>query len=69
MEDESSDEMNPRGHVDPLATMIGVSFANNHAGGKLPTSGYHVNGIFQGYFTHWFGACVKMKPIFEHSFN
>ena len=47
MEEESSDETNLGGHVEPLATMLGVSFARNHAGGKIPTSVYHVNGIFQ----------------------
>ena len=47
MEEESSDEMKLGGHVELLATMLGVSFASNHAGGKLPTSVYHVNGIFQ----------------------
>ena len=47
MEEESSDEMNLGGHVEPLATMLGVSFASNHAGGKIPTFVYHVNGIFQ----------------------
>ena len=47
MQEESSDETKLRGHVEPLATMLGVSFASDHAGGKLPTSGYHVNGIFQ----------------------
>ena len=53
MEEESSDEMKVGGHVEPLATMLGVSFARNHAwgkihaGGKIPTYVYHVNGIFQ----------------------
>ena len=48
MEEESSDEMKLRGDVDPLATMPGVGFASNHAGGKIPTSVCHVNGtIFQ----------------------
>ena len=47
MEEESSDEMQLGGHFKPLATMLGVSFASNHAGGKIPTSVYHVNGIFQ----------------------
>ena len=47
MEEELSDETNLGGHVEPLETMLGVSFASNHAGGKLPTSVYHVNGIFQ----------------------
>ena len=46
MEEESSDEMNLGGHVEPLATMLGVSFTSNHDGGKFPTSVYHVNGIF-----------------------
>ena len=46
MEEDSSDEMKLGGHVKPLATMLGVSFASDHAGGKLPTSGYHVNEIF-----------------------
>ena len=46
MEEESSDEMKLRGHVEPLETMLGVSFTRN-AGGKLPTSVYHVNGIFK----------------------
>ena len=69
MEEESSAEMKLGGHVDPLAIMLGVGFARNHAGGKIPTYVYHVNGIFQAYFTHWFQSCVKMKPILEHSFN
>ena len=69
MEEESSDKTKLGGHVDPLATMLGVSFTINHAGGKIPTYLYHVNGIFQAQFTHWFRACVKMKPIPEHSFN
>ena len=47
MEEESSDETKLGGHVKPLATMLGVSFASNHAGGKIPTSVYHVTGIFQ----------------------
>ena len=47
MEEELLDEMNPGGHAEHLATMIGVRFASNHAGGKLPTSVYHVIGIFQ----------------------
>ena len=46
MEEESSDEMKLGGHVEPLATMLGVGFASNHAGGNIPTSLYHVNGIF-----------------------
>ena len=46
MEEESSDDTKLGGHVEPLATMLGVSFTSNHAGGKLPTSVYHVNGIF-----------------------
>ena len=47
MEEESSDEMKLGGHVEPLAIMLGVSFTRNHAGGKIPTSVYHVNGIFE----------------------
>ena len=47
MEEESSDETNIGGHVEPLEIMLGVSFVGNHAGGKIPTSVYHVNGIFQ----------------------
>ena len=47
MEEESSDKMKFGGHVESLATMLGVRFASNHVGGKLPTSRYHVNGIFQ----------------------
>ena len=47
MEEESSDEMKLGGHVEALATMLGVRFSSNHAGGKIPTSVYHVNGIFQ----------------------
>ena len=35
MEEESLDEMKLGGHVDPLATMLGVSFTRNHARGKL----------------------------------
>ena len=31
MEEESSNETNIGGHVEPLATMLGVSFARNHA--------------------------------------
>ena len=69
MEEQSSDKMKFWLHVEPLETMLGVGFACNHAGGKLPTSVYHVNGIFQAYFTHSFQDCVKMKPILEHSFN
>ena len=69
MEEESSNETKLGGHVKPLATMLRVSFSRNHAGGKIPTSVYNVNVIFQAEFTHWFQACVKMKPIFEHSFN
>ena len=38
MEEESSDETNLGGHVEPLATMLGVIFARNHARGKIPTS-------------------------------
>ena len=38
------------GHVEPLATMLGVIFARNHVGGKIPTSVYHVNGIFQAVY-------------------
>ena len=37
MEEESSNEMNLGGHVEPLANMLGVNFTRNHAGGKLPT--------------------------------
>ena len=47
MEEESSDETKLGGHVEPLATILGLSFASDHAGGKLPTYGYHVNGFFQ----------------------
>ena len=47
MEEESSNETKLGGHVEPLATMLGVIFSSNHARGKLPTSVYHVNGIFQ----------------------
>ena len=47
MEEESSDEMNLGGHVEPLATMLGVSFTSNHDGGNIPTSLYHVSGIFK----------------------
>ena len=47
MEEELSDKTNLGGHVETLATMLGVSFASNHARGKIPTSVYHVNGIFQ----------------------
>ena len=47
MEEESSDETNIGGHVKPLVIMLGVSFASNHAGGRIPTSVCHVNGIFQ----------------------
>ena len=47
MEEESSDKMKLGGHVDPLETMLGVRFTSNHAGGKIPTSVCHVNGIFQ----------------------
>ena len=46
MEEESSDETNLGGYVEHLATMLGVSFASNHAEGKIPTSVYHVNGNF-----------------------
>ena len=47
MEEESYNETNLGGHVEPLETMLGVRFTSNHAGGKIPTSVYHVNGIFQ----------------------
>ena len=47
MEEELLDEMKLGGHVEPLETMLGVILASNHVGGKLPTSIYHVNGIFQ----------------------
>ena len=47
MEEELSNETKLGGHVEHLATMLGVSFASNHVGGKIPTSVYHVNGIFQ----------------------
>ena len=47
MEEESSDETKLGGHVEPLATMLGVGFASYHAGGNIPTFVYHVNGIFQ----------------------
>ena len=47
MEEESLNEPKLGEHVEPLATMLGVSFASNHAGGKIPTFVYHVNGIFQ----------------------
>ena len=69
MEEESSDETKLGGHVEPLATMLGVGFTSNHARGKILTSVYHANDIFQPYFTHWFQSCIKMKPIPEHSFN
>ena len=46
MEEESSDETKFGGHVEPLETMLGVSFASNHVGDKIPTYVYHVNGIF-----------------------
>ena len=47
MEEESSDKMNLGGHVEPLATMLGVNFASNHAGGKLPTSSIMLMGSFK----------------------
>ena len=47
IEEELSDEPKLGGHVELLATMLGVSFSSNHAGGKIPTSVYHVNRIFQ----------------------
>ena len=47
MEEESSDKMKFGGHVEPLATILGVRFASNHAGGNISTSVCHVNGIFQ----------------------
>ena len=46
MEEELSDKTKLGGHVEPLATMLGVGFASDHGRGKLPTYGYHVNGIF-----------------------
>ena len=58
-----------QGHVKPLATMLGVSFARNHAGANISTSVYHVNGIFQAQFSHQSRPCIKMKPILEHSFK
>ena len=45
MVEELSDETKLGGHVEPLAIMLGVRFASNHARGKIPTSVYHVNGI------------------------
>ena len=69
MEEESSNKTKLGGHVESLATMLGVRFTSNHAGGNIPTSVYHVNGIFQAYFTHWFQAFVQIKPIPQHSFN
>ena len=47
MEEESLHEMKLGGHVEPLETILGVGFTSNHVGGKIPTSVYHVNGIFQ----------------------
>ena len=47
MEEESLDGTKLGGHVEPLATMLGVSFTSNHAVGKIPIYVYHVNGIFQ----------------------
>ena len=47
IEEELSDETKLGGHVEPLETMLGVGFTRNHAGGKISTSVYHVNGIFQ----------------------
>ena len=46
MEEESSNKTELGGHVEPLETMLGVSFASDRVGGKIPTSIYHVNGIF-----------------------
>ena len=46
MEEESSDKTKLGWHVEPLENMLGLSFTRNHAGGKIPTSVYHVNGIF-----------------------
>ena len=51
MEEESSDETKLGGHVEPLETMLGVGFTSNHAEGKIPTSIYHVNGIFSSIVT------------------
>ena len=47
MEEELSDETKLGGHVERLETMLGVGFARNHAGENIPTTLYHVNGIFQ----------------------
>ena len=45
-EEELSDEMKLGGHVKPIATMPRVRFSSNHAGGKIPTSVYHVKWDF-----------------------
>ena len=45
MEEESLDETNLGGHGELLATMLGVSFTSNHAGGNTPTFIYYVNGF------------------------
>ena len=47
MEEESSYKTKLVGHVKPLATMLGVCFASNHAGGEISNPVYHVTGIFQ----------------------
>ena len=47
MEEQLSEEANLGGYVELLVTMLGVRFTSNHVGGKIPTSVYHVNGIFQ----------------------
>ena len=48
MEEESSAETKLGGHVKPLETMVGVIFASNHVGGKIPTS--HI--MLMGFLKH-----------------
>ena len=48
MEKESLDKTNLGGHVEPLETMLGVSFASNHAGESFQP----MDIILMGFFKH-----------------
>ena len=69
MEEESLDKMRLAGHIEPLATMLGVSFTRNHAGGKIPTSVYHVNGIFSGIFYPFVSSLRKNENNLQAFFQ
>ena len=48
MEEELSDETNLQGHVEPLATILGVSFASDHGGARFQL--LHIMSM--GFFRH-----------------